>query len=47
MKTIVLKAVAVAAVVDRAKNAADLFIVRLTNLKTFSTLEAIIISMAN
>jgi hypothetical protein len=46
MKAITTKAVAMIAKVEALKKKTDLLIIRITNLKTYSTLESIIISMA-
>ena len=47
MKAITANVVAMIAKVEVLKKKTDLFIIRITNLKTFATLESIIISMAN
>lgn len=47
MKTIITKALAIAAIVVAIKKKTDLLIIRVTNLKTFATVEALIISMAS
>jgi len=47
MKSIISKAAAAVAVIVEYKKKTNLFIIRLTNLKAFSTIESIVISMTN
>lgn len=47
MKTVINRCVAMAAKMATIKKEVDLLIVRLTNLKTYATVEAIVIGLAN
>ncbi len=47
MKAITINILAMIAKVEALKKKTDLFVLRIINLKTFATLESIIISMAN
>jgi hypothetical protein len=47
MKRVTTKFIAWVAIVVEVKKRTDLLIIRITNLKTFATVEALIIGMAN